>query len=261
VRGRAAMSGLEAALERTEADADAALKAAAAAAAQLKKVKKAAAAGTLRELERSLSSAEELARALVDAAGAAKSGWALDERTHLESGEYARELLEAAKAAGVGLYEQDDRLVGYPSVVRLLPGEAAIEIDRKRQRSIRPTVVAEGLRAAQQRPVRFRAEQFLEALLRGYRLAAAEQGKESGATVRLVDVYRVLTVLPGQAAAYSRQEFARDVYLLDESGVDVTREGFRLSLPAASGTRTSSALTTVTKSGELKLYYGVAFRR
>lgn len=255
------MSGLEAALERTEADADAALKAAVAAAAQLKKVKKAAAVGALRELARALESAAELAAALAEAARAARAGWAFDERAHLESGAYARELLEVAQAGGVRLYEQDDRLVGYPSLVRVLPGEAAIEIDRKRQRSIRPTVVVERLKAAQERPLRFRAEQFLEALLRAYRLVAAEQRKESGATVRLLDVYRILTVLPGQAAAYSRQEFARDVYLLDESGVEVTREGFRLSLPAASGTRTGSALTTVTKSGELKLYYGIAFRR
>ena len=70
----------------------------------------------------------------------------------------------------------------------------------------------------------------------------------------------MLTVLPGQSAAYSQQEFARDIYLLDESGVDRTKDGLRMTLPASSGARTSSTLATVMRNGELKIYYGIAFR-
>jgi hypothetical protein len=112
----------------------------------------------------------------------------------------------------------------------------------------------------QGRSPRFRAEAFIEALARAYDLVRASQGKERGATVKLIDVYRALTVLPGQSAAYSQQEFARDIYLLDESGVDRTKDGSRMTLPASSGARTSSSLATVMRNGELKIYYGVDFR-
>lgn len=251
---------LEDALARSEADADAALKAAAAVVSQLKRAKKAAVTGALRDLERSLESAEQLAGALRDAVRSARTGWQFNDREHLESGAFAQEVLELGRARGVALQEQDDQIVSYPSLVRILPAEAAIEIDRKRRRGIRPSVVVETLRAAQGRQPRFRSEPFIEALLRAYQLLVAVQAKEPGATVKLVDVYRVLTVLPGQPAAYSRQEFARDIYLLDESGIDRTKDGSRMTLPASSGARTSSTLATVMRNGDLKIYYGIEFR-
>lgn len=251
---------LEDALARSEADADAALKAAAAVVSQLKRAKKAAVTGALRDLERSFESAEQLAGALRDAVRSAQTGWQFDDREHLESGAFAREVLQLGRSRGLALQEQDGLIVSYPSLVRVLPNDAAIEIDRKRQRGIRPSAVVETLRATQSRPPRFRPEAFIEAVARAYQLVLGAQAKESGATVKLIDVYRVLTVLPGQSAAYSRQEFVRDIYLLDESGVDRTKDGLRMTLPASSGARTSSTLATVMRNGDLKIYFGIAFR-
>jgi hypothetical protein len=91
-------------------------------------------------------------------------------------------------------------------------------------------------------------------------LVIADQEKQPGDTVRLADVYAIFTVLPGQSSNYSRQEFARDIYLLDESRVVTTRDGQQLELPSASGARSSQSLPTVTRTGELKIYYGIAFR-
>lgn len=253
-------TSLEEALARTESDIDAALKAGTAAASQLKRAKKAAASGVLRDLERSLESAEQLAGALRDSVRAARAGWSFDDRRYLESGAFTQEVLELGHSRGLVLQEQDDRIVSYPSLVRVLANDAAIEVDRKRQRGIRPSVVVETLKATQSRPPRFRPEAFIEALARAYRLVLGAQGKEPGATVKLVDVYRVLTVLPGQSAAYSRQELVRDVYLLDQSGVDRTKDGSRMTLPASSGARTSSTLATVMRNGDLKIYFGIAFR-
>jgi hypothetical protein len=249
---------LESALARTEADTDGAAKAAAALTGQLKRAQKAARLGILRDLERALEAAEELAGALRDSVRAARAGWRFDDRAYLETGAFTAELLDTAQAAGVRVVEQDDRLLSYPSLVRVLPGDAAIEIDRKRQRSIRPSVVVESLRAAQSRPPRFRPEPFLETLLRAYRFVAAENGREVGGVVRLVDVHRVLTLLPG--TSYTKQEFARDLYLLDESGVTQTREGLTVAFAAATGTKGGSSLSAVTRAGDVKPYYGVAFR-
>ena len=58
-------------------------------------------------------------------------------------------------------------------------------------------------------------------------------------TVRLLELYELLTLLPGQAREYSRQEFARDVYLLEQSGTTTTRKGHRVRFPASTGTRRS----------------------
>ena len=69
-----------------------------------------------------------------------------------------------------------------------------------------------------------------------------------------------MTILPGQSAVYSQQEFVRDVYLLDESGVDCTRDGLQMTLPASSGARTTSTLVTVMRDGDVKIYYGIEFR-
>ena len=83
------------------------------------------------------------------------------------------------------------------------------------------------------------------------------RGREES-VVKLVDVYGVLTVLPGLARDYTKQEFARDLYLLDQSGVVTTKNGRTLSLPASALTRGSGVLTTVSRSGQAKVYAGIA---
>lgn len=76
--------------------------------------------------------------------------------------------------------------------------------------------------------------------------------------VKLVDVYGVLTLLPGQARDYSKQEFARDLYLLDLSGA--TEAGGRgLRWAASTGTKQAGVLSTVAKSGQQQRYWGMAF--
>ena len=78
--------------------------------------------------------------------------------------------------------------------------------------------------------------------------------------VRLVDVYAVLTLLPGQTRDYTRAEFARDLYLLDQSGEERTgSDGRRLRWAASSGTRQAGVLTTVARSGQQQRYWGIAF--
>jgi hypothetical protein len=75
----------------------------------------------------------------------------------------------------------------------------------------------------------------------------------------LVDVHRVLTLLPGSARDYTRQEFARDLYLLDQSGVVDAKDGRRMTLPASAMTRSGGVITTVTRNGQAKVYAGISF--
>jgi hypothetical protein len=250
--------GLEAALAATEGRVEAAQREAAAATRELKKARAAAAVGQVRDLRRALAAAVEAARSVTEAAQDAQASYAFDEGEHLSSGAYTKELLAAAGDAGLAMVEDDDRLLCYPSLVRVLPADAALEIDRRRDRRLRPSVVVAALAAAQARPPKGKPEALLESLVSAYELLAAQEGRPDP-VLRLDALWRVLTMLPGAARDYSKPEFARDLYLLDQSGVTTTRSGRALHFHASSGTRGTGVLTTVAKTGQQQRYWGVSF--
>lgn len=252
--------GLEAALARTQADAEAAARSAGAVLRELKRARAAAAVGQVRDLRRALDAATALSGKLADEVAAARDGYHVDESHLLTSGAYAAELLEAAQGAGLAMFAEDGLLLSYPSLVRPLAGDLALDVDRRKERRLRPSVVVELLARAQQAGPRFKAEPFLASLLAGYDLVLARLGKQRGAVVRLVEVYGVLTLLPGQRRDYTTQEFARDLYLLDQSGVVTPAPGGpRLRWAASSGTRQVGVLTTVARTGQTQRYWGLAF--
>src|SRR6266536_564844 len=136
-------------------------------------------------------------------------------------------------------------------------GDAAIEIDKVRDRRLRPSVLVAALARAQERGVRFKAEAFLDSLRSTYELLVASGGKRPDAVVRLVDIWSVLTMLPGQRVQYSKQEFARDLYLLDQSGVTRTARSPRtLRWAASTGTKGAGTLVTVGRNGQQQRYWG-----
>lgn len=252
--------GLETALAATELAAQGALKMAGSTTRELKKAKAAAASGVVRDLRRALEAAETAARALAELAAELRAGYDVDESGHLASGSFAKELLAAADDAGVAMFKEDDRLLCYPSLVRVLPAELAVEVDRRRDRRLRPSVLVASLAQAQGAAPRFKPEPFFESLKSAYELVLARQRKAPGAVVRLVDVHAVLTLLPGSARDYSRQEFARDLYLLDQSGLTTSdRSGARLRWSASTGTKGAGVLTTVSRVGQQQRYWGIAF--
>ena len=247
---------LEEALATVERDADATLRALLVAVKEAKRLKAAAAAGQLRDVQHAVDAIDGLAGAAASAAAEVRSGWRFDVPQYLESGDYVKELLAAAADAGVRAVESDQRILCYPSILQVSAADATVVIDRKRERRIRPSVLVRHLADLQERPPKFKPEAFLETLASAYALVTARPG----ATVKLAGVYSVLTLLPGASRDYTRPEFARDLYLLDQSGVTVTRAGQVMSLPASALTRGSGVLTTVTKAGQVKVYAGIAFR-
>jgi hypothetical protein len=138
-----------------------------------------------------------------------------------------------------------------------------VVIDKARERRLRPAVLVRHLQELQNRPVRFKSEAFLESLHDAYSTAVKTRGKarrDTAAIVPLVEIYNLLTLLPGQAKEYARQEFARDLYLLDQSGVTAVRNGAAVSFHAARGNEAASkVIPIVTKDGQAKIYYGISF--
>jgi hypothetical protein len=257
---------LEQALAQTEADAEAALKAASTVATALKKYRTAAHVGNLRDLRSTIATAEQALAALQQQVEVAKEGWDFDEQAYFADGAFAQEVLATAQRMNLQVYEQDDLLYSYPSLIRVLPSDRAVTIDKKRERRLRPSVLVAHLKDLQQRPARFKAEEFLEALYNAYKIKVVEdKGKEglaNGDLVRLRDLYAVLTLLPGQTRLYTLQEFARDFYLLDQSDVHVTKDGWGMYPSASTATRGArpGTLKVITQRGEEKLYYGLAFK-
>src|SRR5579859_1861512 len=243
---------LEQALDQTEAEADRALLAAAATTKALKRARSAAHLGNLRDLPAALAAAEQAVAALQAQLAQTVESWDFDAESYLGDGSFARELLEAAAAMKVRMFEQDERLYCYPALIRILPADRAILIDRDRERRLRPKVLVARLQEMQRRPPRFRPDAFLETLHKAYTVLIARRGKDArGRSLAepLLDVYQLLTLLPGQSRDYSRQEFARDIYLLDRSEATTTRSGQMVSWPASTGTRSSGVLRVITESG------------
>lgn len=251
---------IEAAFARAEADADAAIKAATSVLSTLKRYRSAARQGKIREIRAAGEAARQVIGALdAQVAGLAES-WSFDDEGYLQSGGYAAELIERAEREGLRISELDGRLYSYPPLIRVLPGDRAVSIDKAKERRLRPSVLVAYLKEIQRRPPRFRPGEFLESLSSAYKVAVKQQNRAPGAVVPLGDLYDLLTMLPGQSREYAKAEFARDIYLLDQSGQTTAKDGARIEFHAGAGARVPrGALSVVTQHGDEKKYHGISF--
>jgi hypothetical protein len=252
---------LEQALAKTEADAVATLKAANVLITSLRRFHDAAKTGDLRKLHSSIEAGERAMAALRQQFANAREGWTFDEESYLADGLYSKEVVAAGQQMAVHIFERDERLYCYPALIRVSPNEKAVFIDRKRENRIRPSVLVTRLKELQRKPPRFKPETFLAALFEAYSKAVAMHGRDllqTAPVIPLIDIYELLTLLPGQAREYSKQEFARDIYLLHRSDVDITKSGAKVSFPISRGIQ-GKTLSVIDEAGEEKRYYGICF--
>jgi hypothetical protein len=140
-----------------------------------------------------------------------------------------------------------------------MPNEQHVTIDKAKERRLRPSLLAENLKKNQERPPRFKPNPFLECLYEAFeRLNTMHKGMRG--VIKLLDIYKLITLLPGQSNEYTKAEFVRDIYLLDQSGVTKTKDGAIVSFPASTGTKSlTSTISVITKQGHEKIYYGISF--
>jgi hypothetical protein len=210
-------------------------------------------ASTLDSLSASTGELGQLMRAM-------DSSFPSDLTEYLNPDLYLEELRSAAAAAGLMIFaEEDGQVLCPPSVIRMLPDKAALDIDGQREHRLRPSVVVEVLADRQRKP-RFHATAFLNSIREAYDLVVSRNGNREEGVVRLVDIWHVLTLLPGREKEYSRNEFTRDLYLLDDADVTSTLKSDRqLRWCASSGTRSQGVLSTVGADGRQRHYWGVYF--
>lgn len=224
-----------------------------------KQLHKAAQFGDIAKIERLIERLGEASSTLRQDVSNAKASWHLSDRAVQEylANDFDQELIDQAEEAGLIVRRQDDRLVAYPSLLRVLPAARVMEIDRKRFPILRPSRLVALLLANQQKKPSSRPEQFLEVLYGAYRLVT--QG-DLGQTIALGKVYDALTILPAARKEYAKPDFTRDLYSLDISDVQQTKSGVSYSLPASTGTKAARGLLSfVSADGETINYFGIRF--
>jgi hypothetical protein len=243
----------------TERAASAAGKAVAALAGAVKHLQRAAAEGDLHKMRKASERLLTILESTRQDVLSARSAWPFSpegEEKYLRDS-YAGEVIDAARAESLHIQQRDEGLVVFPSILRILPAERAIRINRKKVQAVRPSRLVKTLKAIQSRKPKATPEHFLEVLQRAYRLLV---GNEFGKTVALASVYDALTLLPGSTASYDQTDFVRDLFLLDRSGVTRTKSGASCSLPASTGTKGAKrTFSFLAPDGETVIYYGIRF--
>lgn len=258
------MSGFEQAFGDVEQAAASTIASAQGLVSLARKMQKAAREGHVAGVKRTRGELDAALGELQGAVAAAVESWPLaedEEQRYLEDG-YAEELCAAAEQQGLNVYERDGKLISYPSIVRILPGDRAVRVDGKKVAALRPSRLAGLLLKNQTKPGRFRPDRFLEALYTVYAEIVrhdAQGAAGDGPVVPLTRVYKLLTSLPGATREYDRTDFARDLYILEAEGPRRTRKGAAVDFPASTGTRRSGFFTFVGPDGQEARYYGVSF--
>ncbi|MCY4103264.1 MAG: hypothetical protein OXG55_08405 [bacterium] len=258
---------LEQAFAEVEREATAALDCTKKLQSLLRQLHKSSREGNVAALKRAQGGLLDAATELTGAIAGAADSWPFggeEDVEYLRQG-YAAELRRVAAEHDLTIHEGDAQLICHPSTVRILPGERAVRIDRKKVSTIRPSHLVALLRENQKRPARSRPEPFLKALHDVYteltpkppRGAAAPA---AGPVIPLERIYKLLVSLPGSRRDYTRTDFARDIYQLETAGVTATKSGARVSFPASTGTRGPKGLFTfVGPDGREVKYYAIRF--
>ena len=263
------MVSFERAFNDTENAAAATLKAASALVLLARQMQRAAQDGNINGLKRAADRLNSSLGPLRQEVANALASWPFqdeEEEQYLKDN-YAAELLNAAAEKGLQIHERDGRLISHPSILRVLPGERAVRIDKKKVSSIRPSRLAGILVENQKKRPRFRPDAFLEAVYKAYLLLIGEQSqgrlikeRQVGSVLPLVRIHEVFTSLPGSSREYDLTDFARDIYFLEVGGTRQTKSGAQVSFPASTGTRSSrGTLSFVGPDGQVITYYGIQF--
>jgi hypothetical protein len=262
------VDSFERAFSNTERAAESTVKSATALVTLARQLQKAAKEGNITAIKRAQGRLDDALEVLRQTVGNALQSWPFqdgEEEQYLKSG-YIDELRRTASEMGLTIRERDGRLISHPSVVRILPGDRAIRIDRKKISTIRPSFLVGILLQDQNKRSRFPAGRFLEALYGVYSELVKEDSADRlvdgvhGRVVQLSRIYKLFTSLPGSNRDYTPTDFARDLYLLETNGETKTKSGATVSFPASTGTRSAKGLFTfVGPNGQDVKYYGVRF--
>ncbi len=257
------MIGFEKGFADTERAAALTAKSAADVAKFAKQLEKAAKVGSINALKKAQTDLNAALSALRQEVANTSSAWPFqsrEEETYLKES-YSTELREVAATKGLEIYEQDERLIAPPLMVRVLPPNLAVRIDKKQVSTVRPSHLVSLLVAEQKKPARFNSNAFLNSVYSAYnklvrdRPAISSVGESRGHTISLSEIYELFTIAPGSAREYSRTDFARDLYRLETEGLKETRSGAKVYFHSGR----QSNISFVDPKGSIITYHGIEF--
>ena len=222
---------------------------------------KAAHDGDMTKMRKLSEQLQQYAGALEQAANHAATAltWSEDDEVRYLAEGYEKELVDAGGQAGINFEKLDDRLSAFPALLQIQPSQRSVRLENRKVTTLRPRVIIGRVQAMQKARAKLPPDRFIELLFEAYiRLV----GKDNiGSGTRLVEIYDLLTLHPEMRKQYDRNEFTRDIHLLDCSKRTTTRAGYEVTFPAATGTKQASAtLHIVGPDRRTHVYYGIRFR-
>jgi hypothetical protein len=242
------LAALDARLERAQKAAEGLVKG-------LKRARRAARAGQVSEIVKGLDGLDARASDAQSAARDLAGAWTFDTSGYMADGRFLADLQAAAAEQNLAMFERDGRIYCFPLLLRIDANQSAVRVGRKMERRVRPSELARLLAKAQKSPQRFREEAFLDLIWRTYRRLVGRG--EPGRVVALIEIHDTLTLLPG--ADYPREEFARDLLLMDRRPDLRTRGGDRFEFPRGTTTKGMKPLIVYDEQGTERVYYGIRF--
>jgi len=231
-----------------------------------RRLRRAAAEGSVASLPAALAAAQADAARAGEPFASAAAALIYDVAEAFANGAWLDELAAAAKTASVVLVRRDGRVTAYPVALRLDGRAQGVRVGRRLERRIRPSFLAAQLKALQQRPERFNARQFLDRLFRLYESKARAEDASwrpahpgQGPLVPLAELHDDLTVLPAAAADYPQEEFVADLLCLDRQPDALSSRGHHFELGGSTGRKGAKRLTLFDEAGEQHDYYAIRF--
>lgn len=260
------MTGFEKGFADTERAANLTVQSAGNVVRSAKALEKAAQTGNINALRKAQSDLNAALSALRQEVDNATHAWPFqpgEEETYLKE-HYPAELRQVAEPLGLNIYERDERLIAYPSIMRVLPtgrDTRAVQVDRKQVSTIRPSYLCRLLLDNQKKPAKFNTRDFLNSVYAAYNKLVRDQtsrsltGESRGPMIPLSEIYELFTILPGSGRDYSRTDFARDLYRLETEGPKETRNGARVHFHSGR----QSSISFVGPDGHVITYHGIEF--
>ena len=264
------MTGFERAFASVERAAGFTLKSANNAVSGAKALTKATQNGDIAAMEHALENLDKAAADLRQKIADARNSWPFDRREEEEylSAGYIDELRRVSAENELNVSRQGETLISFPSIVHVSAADRSVKVDRKKITAIRPSHLVKYLLKAQKswrKPSAARSRRFLEGLYSVYTALTREEFPDAASANRtrvvpLVKIYETMTALPDVRRDYGRQDFARDLYMVDSEGPSATKNGARVSFPSATGTKSKKQVFSfVGPDGQPVEYFGVRF--
>lgn len=217
--------------------------------------RKSCADGALSVRTKSAAQALELAERLKTQLAECSESWEFDSRIYLAD-DWMDELLEAASAADLRAFKDDDECIIPPLVLSARPSQESIFLGKERLKMLRPKAVVKEIQARLAKSRDAANQEFLESVFKAW----DRRSNTTTALVRFRDVYETFCLAPGWKKENSRAVFAQQIYSLHTSGLTTTRDGTAFNLQEPSSKVSGADIFEVrARDGRPIRYYGISF--